>query len=138
MQMFHVWVTLYTDFKGFTTTSLEQTILVRRTQAVALPCNHVTSSTPPPRIGWLRDGQPIDITYDRYLLLPDSKLAIYSLRSSDITNGNRTIEYQCMVTNANVTERVVSPTKIILSTGTIRTCTHKLQCWQSRVMLLLE
>ena len=112
------------DFRGFNTTSLEQTTLVRLTQDVAIPCNHDTSSMPPPKIAWLKDGQPINIDYRKYVLLYDGKLAIYHLKNSDITNGNKSVEYQCMVTNANVTENAMSPTKHTLRTGNKIVCIH--------------
>ena len=105
------------DFRGFTTSSLEQTTSVRLTELVAIPCHHDPSSLPPPMIDWLKDGQPIHFDNHKYVLLPDGKLAIYRLKDSDITNGNKSVKYQCMVTNANVTENVLSPTKHTLNTG---------------------
>ena len=118
MQNLHICVTLTAiDFKGFITNDSEQTTLVRLTQQVAIPCNHDPTSMPPPKIGWLKDGQPIHADYHKYVFFDDGKLVIYDLESFDVHDSNKSVEYHCMVTNANVTETVVSPTKHFLKTG---------------------
>lgn len=108
------------DFRGFTTNNATQATLVRISQAVAIACNQDVYSRPSPQISWLKDQKPIHIDNLKYLMLNDGKLVIYQLTTSDITTDSKPAEYQCMVTNANVTETVLSPTVHTLYTGMVQ------------------
>lgn len=68
--------------------------------------------SPQPVIRWLKNGSPVGSdTGTKHRYLDDGQfLVIYSLEMSDLIEGGSPVEYQCQVTNVNVTSTVNSST----------------------------
>ena len=91
---------------------------MRTGHAVALYCG-VDDSLPVPAIIWLRNGTPVDTSLARYCVLDNAQyLVIYNLMDADIQVGGVPMNYQCQVTNANMSLVVTSPTTYnLIKTG---------------------
>ena len=100
----------YQGFGGFSTPSGVVNVTVRTGHAVALYCG-VNYSLPVPAIRWLKRGTPVDISLARYRVLDNAQyLVIYNLMDSDIQVSGVPVNYQCQVTNANISFVVTSAT----------------------------
>ena len=100
----------YQGFGGFSTPSGVINVTVRTRHAIAPYCG-VDDSLPVPAIRWLKSGTLVDISLARYRVLDNAQyLVIYNLMDSDIQVSGVPVNYQCQVTNANISFVVTSAT----------------------------
>ena len=100
---------------------------MRTGHAVALYCG-VDDSLPVPAIRWLimKNGTLVNTSLAKYRFLDNAQyLVIYNLMDDDIQVGGVPVNYQCQVTNANVSLVVTSPTTYnLIKTGEIIMLLH--------------
>lgn len=80
-------------------------------ETTVLEC--MTSGSPKPRLEWLKDGTPLQLTLRHFFTADDQLLVIVQTQVSD------TGDYTCVVTNTLGSERQTSRLAVVLAAGVV-------------------